>query len=152
MRAVERIAQRTLGYDFSTPIVKGCHCVTTDLAGQPGGYPVIYDGGRTRNVSHVIWEEATGTKLLPGQQILHHCDNPACIEFRHFFLGDPALNIADMVAKGRQPKGETHGRSKLTMIEVAAIRADTRLSRLVAIDYGVTGRTIRRIRRGELWR
>jgi hypothetical protein len=150
--ALERIAQRTLGYDFSTPIVNGCHCVTTSLGGQPGGYPTITDGDHQRNVSHVIWEEATGTKLLPGQQVLHHCDNPTCIEFRHFFLGDDALNMADKVAKGRHARRDTHGRAKLTGVQAAAIRADPRSSNAVGAEYGVSGSIVRRIRRNELWR
>jgi len=45
-------------------------------------------------------------------QVLHKCDNPSCANPQHLFVGTAADNVADMVAKGRQPKGATHGFSK----------------------------------------
>ena len=39
----------------------------------------------------------------PGEAyVLHTCDNPACINPDHLFLGTQADNISDMCAKGRQ--------------------------------------------------
>lgn len=43
------------------------------------------------------------------EHVLHSCDNPRCVNTDHLFLGDQAINVADMVAKGRQASGEQHG-------------------------------------------
>jgi hypothetical protein len=41
--------------------------------------------------------------------VLHKCDVRPCINPEHLFLGTNTDNNADMVAKGRQAKGERHG-------------------------------------------
>lgn len=45
---------------------------------------------------------------------LHSCDNPRCINPNHLAEGTHNANIEDMVCKGRQAKGNSHGRHILT--------------------------------------
>lgn len=70
-------------------------------------------------------------------------------------MGTHADNMADMVRKGRSLRrpGESNcGGVKLTDEKVRAIRADARVHRLIAADYGVTRRTIDRIKKGQDWK
>jgi hypothetical protein len=70
-------------------------------------------------------------------------------------MGTHADNMADMVRKGRSLRrpGESNcGGVKLTDEKVGAIRADARVHRLIAADYGVTRRTIDRIKKGQDWK
>lgn len=56
--------------------------------------------------------------------VLHTCDNPACCNPAHLFLGSHDDNMKDKARKGRCPglKGERAPRAKLTNTEADEIR------------------------------
>jgi len=60
-----------------------------------------------------------------GMLVCHNCpdgDNPRCVNPAHCFTGTIRNNIDDMVAKGRQNRGELITRAKLTAADVLDIR------------------------------
>lgn len=61
-------------------------------------------------------------EIPEGLWVLHKCDNPPCVNPEHLFAGTVQDNVADMVAKGRNSKGETHGTAKLLTSDVLEIR------------------------------
>lgn len=96
------------------------------------------------------------TGIAPGALVVRHsCDNPPCVNPAHLSVGTKADNSADMVARGRSPRGSRSGASKLTERQVAEIRArhaTGELHRVLAADYGVTRPTITDIVNGKTWR
>jgi hypothetical protein len=71
----------------------GCHVWTGSKYGR--GY------GNLQIATHrLAWELANGP-IPEGLSILHRCDNPACCNPDHLFLGTQADNMADKVRKGR---------------------------------------------------
>lgn len=85
-------------------------------------------------------------ELVAGECVLHHCDNPRCVNPRHLWLGTPADNSADMVRKERTfrgggAKGESNNHAKLTVSKVMKIRrlaAKGVLRSEIAAKFGVT--------------
>lgn len=123
------------------------------LAGLSHGYGTFRVGRRMQHAQRVAWSLYRGP-IPDGQNVLHHCDNPACVNPSHLFLGTDADNVADKCAKRRQPRGETHGRRKLSRDEVNGIRAGLAAGVLQAElgrRFGVAQSVVSRIKNGVLW-
>ena len=56
-------------------------------------------------------------------KVCHHCDNRACVNPKHLFLGTDKDNHQDAKAKGRTVHGEKNGQAKLTIAQVLEIRS-----------------------------
>jgi|SRR5215469_7495180 len=99
----------------------------------------------------LAWELHRGS--VPDEMdVCHSCDITSCVNPDHLFLGTAADNSADMVAKERQARGESLGRSKLTEADVLAIRASSETQAKLAERYGVVFQTISDIQRRVTWR
>lgn len=102
------------------------------------------------------WEHANGS-IPHGLSVLHKCDNPACVNTDHLFLGTYRDNAKDRESKGRgrQPKGSAHSMAKLTEEKVAEIRrrlACGETGRSLAREYGVGESRISAVKLGRRWR
>lgn len=66
------------------------------------GYGVVRWLGRNYLTHRASWMAHRGD---PGDlYVLHRCDNPACIDPDHLFLGTKQDNVDDMISKGRQQR------------------------------------------------
>jgi hypothetical protein len=104
--------------------------------------------------------------------VLHKCDNRACVNPSHLFLGTNKDNMDDMYAKGRGRKaigdqsgmrkhpasvrrGHLNGHSKLTpesVIEIRRANPSPSERRELANRFGVTVANVRHILNRKTWR
>lgn len=118
------------------------------------GYPALHVNGKIVRLNRFFLSKKLGRKIKPGYNALHRCDNPACVSEDHLWEGTVLDNNRDCVSKGRNTKGELHGSSKLTTLDVGWIRylSDQNIPREhLARAYGVTAATIRKIIRRQIW-
>jgi len=64
---------------------------------DPQGYGRL---GGHRLAHRQSWEMANGT-IEGGLWVLHHCDNPPCVNPAHLYLGTVKENVRDAVERGR---------------------------------------------------
>lgn len=89
--------------------------------------------------------------------VLHKCDNRACCNPAHLFLGSMRVNLLDAYAKGRkkQPRSQ-HVNAKLTAQQVVEIRqkyADgLSTQQQLAAEYGVSQRAVSLVVRRETYK
>lgn len=123
-RAKRRVFRLTNESEFWAAVDKSGECWNwVGVRGKPTrskyGHMVWQE---KQDLAHrVAWMIAHGP-IPPKMDVCHHCDNPRCVRPEHLFLGTRADNMADMVLKGRKPRGEDSPTAKLTNEQVAMIR------------------------------
>jgi hypothetical protein len=88
---------------------------------------------------------------LGGLHVLHTCDNALCVNPDHLFLGTHQDNMDDKVAKGRQARGEGHGRARLTEDDIRAMRSSGLSESRVAKKWRISPSHAHRIMTRERW-
>src|SRR6266545_5746697 len=114
-------------------------------AGRLRGYGVFNLRQKGQRAHRAAWEFTYG--LIPSEMcVLHHCDNPPCVNPRHLFLGTQLDNISDRHGKGRSRGvvGERHHKAKLSEADVLSIRQlyPTCSVSEISREFGVSRATI----------
>jgi hypothetical protein len=93
-------------------------------------------------------------------QILHRCDNRACVNPNHLFVGMQKDNVTDAISKGRQRHpvllGENSSSAKLNWQQVQEIRKRYATEKISVVKlgriYSVDGKTIWNAIKGVSWK
>lgn len=101
---------------------------------------------RTLQAHRAAYELARGP-IPVGLHVLHRCDNRACCNPDHLFLGTHRENMRDMLAKGRL---RARRASKLTAERIEAIRKAKGRQSDIAARFCASLPTVSRIQAGRL--
>lgn len=120
------------------------------------GYGRVAHEGRAIAAHRASWTVHNG-EIPEGMCVLHRCDNRACINPSHLFLGTQAENMADMKAKARRrgvggARGFAHQFAKATPEMVAEIRAYAGKQADMVRKFGLSRPTVSRIKRNLSYR
>lgn len=130
------------------------HCWIWHGGKDQDGYGLLTHGKRTQRAARIMWELTFGAiPTEPKMFVCHRCDNPACVNPAHLFLGTGKDNSDDMMRKGRWAGSPT---TKLSLATAKLIRSECSGShgelRVIAKRYNVSVSTIHSIIKGRTWR
>jgi hypothetical protein len=148
---------REVGERFWEKVDKGekDECWEWNAHRYPTGYGSFYFRGKPTQAHRVAYMLSVGD-IPANHYICHTCDNPACCNPDHLFLGTPSDNYWDMVDKNRinQANGVRIGTAKLDedkVRKVRKMRESGMYLREIGAEFGVTGETVRTVCNGKFW-
>ena len=124
--------------------MSGCWLWTA--ATDKHGYGMLWDGQRMDR-AHRLFYAAVSEKPLVGINVLHDCDNPACVNPAHLHAGTQADNMKERTQRGRSGR-------RLTQADAGSIRLQLetgRSQRWVARFWGISQRLVWAIGKGHVW-
>jgi HNH endonuclease len=124
-------------------------------ASKTDGYGAMGIGRRVVRSSRISWEIHIG-KIPDGIFVLHKCDNRACVNPDHLFLGTAADNMHDRKAKNRYKSqvGSLNTNSVLSeadIVEIFRLKKSGMKQSEIAFKFGMCKQSISRILLRELW-
>ena len=108
-------------------------------------------GGAYMGAHRAAWIFHRGA-IKPGAYLCHKCDNRACVNPDHLFLGTQRENMQDCSRKERLRFGEASPAAKLTDQECAQIRgaaSGNESQASVARRFGINQSTVSRLLHGK---
>lgn len=120
------------------------------------GYPYTNLRGQILRGNRLFWMLANRRSIPHDRLACHSCDNRACVNPAHLWLGTLTDNNRDRAAKGRSrdQRGTKNNQAKLDdskAIEIRRLYKAGLLQREIGAQFGITQTMVGRIVRGKAW-
>ena len=139
---------------FWSKVNKGGDCWLWIASKTTSGYGKFVIRGKYIAAHRYAYTAMNGP-VPDGMCVCHKCDNRACVNPAHLWLGSNDDNMADMADKQRSPHGSQHMRSRLTPKAINDIRelhaAGGYTHRELARMFGVSRSTATKAINGTTW-
>ncbi len=120
-------------------------CIEWTAGKLEKGYGQFCLNGKTVRAHRFAWEQVHG-RIPKGLQVMHKCDNPACVNIDHLAIGKNRTNCIDAVLKGR------HGTAVLTPDQALAIMESKLPPKATAKALGIDVRLVRNVLEKRSWK
>lgn len=121
-------------------------CLVWQRGKTTAGYGEFRHEGRDVYAHRHAYELVNGP-VAEGMFVLHRCDNRACINPEHLFVGTHADNMRDCAAKGRFNRALNRD----LVLAIRSRRAAGETFRGIGRSLGVTHATVRNVVIGRTW-
>ncbi len=115
-------------------------CLEWTASTDRNGYGQVRRGKKLYIATRLAMHFTQKFDLSSPYFILHHCDNPKCLNTKHLYVGTQTDNTRDRMKRKRGHQGERHFSSKFCDKTIQRLRADYEngLSQLqLAKKYGI---------------
>lgn len=124
------------------------------------GYGMLRPGGtENKRLAHRISYELYKSSVPKGMHVLHHCDNPSCVNPDHLFLGTHADNMRDKESKNRANHADMMGEENASailndakVVEIRNLYSGGESRQSLSARFGVTYGCIADIISNRSWR
>lgn len=141
--------------EYSTPC-QDTGCWNWQRAIAANGYGHVRENQKTQTAHRRAYELKHGVSLTRDIDVCHKCDNRACVNPDHLFLGTRRDNMQDCAAKGRtsrlyRTRGEGQPGAKLNNAAVLYIRQSSESLSALARRFGVSKKAVWLVRQRKTW-
>lgn len=157
----KKLYKSSLAYRLGKAIIvnKQTGCWEWQQSKNHDGYGTITVNGKTKLAHRISYEIVIGN-IPPNKLICHDCDNPACINPEHLFVGMQFDNMQDCAKKNRTNPpivsfpGELNPRHKLNNKKVKKIKSlfGKMTQQRIADLFNVSQSQVNNILRGKEWK
>jgi hypothetical protein len=133
---------------FWNKVEKGNGCWRWTGAINTHGYGWLTWKGKQTHAHRVSWFLKNGTIKL-RLQVLHKCDNPACVNPEHLYLGTVSDNMRD---RANRRRCKTHKLTPIMAEEIRSLHKAGEKQSILARRFNLSSGHVSEIVNGKYWR